>query len=114
MSKKKVNNTKKIILFISAILFLIATTITFILYQRFLSPNVTANQDYLYIPTGSSFEELMENLGENEIVKDTSKFRWAAERKGYPLRVKAGKYKLIEGMNNRTLVNLLSAGLQEP
>src|SRR5690606_511442 len=71
-------------------------------------------QTYLYIPTGSSFENLMKNLGENKILLDTAKFRWAAEMKDYPTRVRAGKYKMIEGTNNRTLLNMLAAGLQEP
>lgn len=105
---------KKILLAVGVLVFIIGAAIAFTVYQRFLAPNVTANQPYLYISTGSDFEDLMKNMGENEILEDTAAFRWAAEKKDYPLRVKAGKYKLTEGMNNRTLLNQLSAGLQEP
>lgn len=114
MQKKKANNIKKIIFAIAIILILTVSSIAFIVYQRFLAPNVTSEQSYLYIPTGSDFEDLMQNLGENKILKDTSRFRWAAEMKDYPTRVRAGKYKLVEGTNNRTLLNILAAGLQEP
>jgi len=105
---------KKILLAAGALILIIGAVIAFTVYQRFLAPNVTAKQSYLYIPTDSGFEDLMKNLSDNEIVKDTATFRWAAIKQDYPLRVKAGKYKLTEGMNNRTLINLLSAGLQEP
>jgi len=114
MQKKKSNKIKTIVAVIVSIIVLVAGTITYVVYHRFLAPNVTDKQDYLYIPTDSGFEDLMKNLGENEILKDTSTFRWAAEKKDYPLRVKAGKYRLKEGMNNRILVNLLMGGLQEP
>src|SRR5690606_24366038 len=54
------------------------------------------------------------NLEKNNILNDTASFRWVADIKDYPLKVKAGRYRLEEGMNNRTFVNLLMAGLQEP
>lgn len=111
---KKPTKTTKIIFAIAAVVLIIGLSIAFIIYKRALAPNVTDNQEYLYIPTNSTFDDLMKNLGENEILKDTASFRWVADKKQYPLRVKAGKYKMEEGMNNRTLVNLLMAGLQEP
>lgn len=112
--REKSISVKKILVAVGVLIFVIVAAIAFTVYQRFLAPNVTANQPYLYIPTGSGFEDLMKNLGDNEILEDTASFRWAAEQKDYPPRVKAGKYKLTDGMNNRTLLNQLSAGLQEP
>src|SRR5690606_36896279 len=103
-------SVKKILLAIGALSLIVGATVAFVVYQRFLAPNVTANQPYLYIPTDSGFEDLMKNLGDNEIVEDTATFRWVAIKQDYPLRVKAGKYKLTEGMNNRTLINELGAG----
>ena len=113
MQEKKISRNK-IILIIGLIVFIIALAIGFVLYKRILAPNVTDKQEYLYIPTGSGFDDLMDNLSRNEIVIDTGSFRWVAEKKDYHTRVKAGKYKMTEGMNNRALVNLLAAGLQEP
>lgn len=113
----KTKSQKKLLPIIFVILFvlgLIGGYYGYMLYQRLMGPNVTDTQQYLYIPTGSNFEDLMKNVADNEIIKDTAGFRWVAEQKEYPSRVKAGKYKLEEGMNNRTLLNLLGAGLQEP
>ncbi|WP_118194850.1 endolytic transglycosylase MltG [Albibacterium indicum] len=117
MQTEKKNSRKKSLPFILIILFIIgllAGYFGYILYQRLMGPNVTSEQEYLYIPTGSGFEDLMQNIAENKIVKDTAGFRWVAEQKEYPSHVKPGKYKLEEGMNNRTLLNMLGAGLQEP
>ncbi|MGC8802497.1 MAG: endolytic transglycosylase MltG, partial [Bacteroidales bacterium] len=47
-------------------------------------------------------------------VKNIKTFRWLAQRKEYPLHVKAGRYKLVQGMNNYQLINMLRAGHQEP
>lgn len=113
MQKKKPNNVKKVILVIALLIIVSGASIALIVYQRFLAPNVTAEQNYLFIPTGSNFEELMQNLGENKILEDTTSFRWAAKKKDFT-NVRAGKYKLIAGMNNRSLLNMLKAGLQEP
>jgi UPF0755 protein len=107
-------SVKKILLAVGALILIIAGIVAYTVYQRFLSPNVTANEPYLYISTGSDFEALMKDLSDKEILEDTASFRWVAQKKDYPLRVRAGKYKLTEGMNNRTLLNQLSAGLQEP
>lgn len=83
-------------------------------YKNHLASNVTDQTAYLYIPTGSTFEDLMKNLEENAVLKDTSSFRWVAEKKEYPQNIKAGRYALKEGMNNTDLVKMLGAGLQEP
>lgn len=83
-------------------------------YSNYFSPNVTDKEEYLYIPTGSTFEELMQNLQEKDILFDTSSFRWVANKRDYPNNVKAGKYALNPGMNNGDLIKKLRAGLQEP
>ena len=115
MAEKK--SRKKIVSIVLVVVFILGVIggyIGYTLYQRFMGANVTSEREYLYIPTGSDFDDLMQNLVDNNIVEDTASFHWVARQKEYPSRVKAGKYKLEEGMNNRTLLNLLGAGLQEP
>ena len=41
-------------------------------------------------------------------------FEWVAYRKHYKDKVRPGRYKIITGMSNNELVNLLRAGKQEP
>jgi UPF0755 protein len=83
-------------------------------YMTYFSPNVTAKQEYLYISTGSDFDAVYTTIKEGEMVKDTSSFLSAAVNMDYPQKVKAGKYRMTEGMNNRSLINMLKAGNQEP
>ncbi|WP_262249450.1 endolytic transglycosylase MltG [Parapedobacter soli] len=83
-------------------------------YLSFFAPNVTADAEYLYIYSHWDFEDVMTSIGELHAVEDTATFRWAAVKMEYPGRVKPGKYKLEPGMNNRTLINRLGGGFQEP
>ena len=84
------------------------------IYNNYFSPNVSDKEEYLYVPTGSTFEELMSSIKEREILFDTSSFRWVANKYDYPNNLKAGKYTLETGMNNKELVKKLRLGLQEP
>lgn len=70
--------------------------------------------DYLYIPTGSDFDDVIEILNTNGWLKDTESFRIIAEKKKYTLRVLPGKYLIKNNMSNNELVNLLRSGRQEP
>src|SRR5690606_25071754 len=83
-------------------------------YRYYFSPNVSDKEEYLYIPTGATFEELMQILHEKDILLDTGSFRWVANKSEYHSNLKAGKYALKPGMNNSDLVRILRAGLQEP
>jgi UPF0755 protein len=86
-------------------------------YTKIYKPNVELfgkNQAYLYIKTGSRFEDVLANLVDNNIIKNASSFQWVAERKGYKNKIKPGKYKIKKNMSNNELVNLLRSGAQEP
>ncbi|MFM1879584.1 MAG: endolytic transglycosylase MltG [Bacteroidota bacterium] len=66
------------------------------------------NEVVLYIPTGSSFSQLQEQL--RPLVKDLEAFTFVAKLKDYPARIKPGKYILINGMSCNELVNTLRSG----
>lgn len=83
-------------------------------YLRLFGPNVTGKQEYLYIHTGAKFDDVYKTIREQGIVKDTTTFMWAAHNMKYIKRVKPGKYRLTAGMSNRTLINMLKSGTQEP
>lgn len=82
-------------------------------YLRFFGPNVTGNKEYLYIHTGATFNDVYKTIQDENIVKDTTTFRWASYNMKYVNRVKPGKYRLHEGMSNRKLINMLASGTQE-
>ncbi|RZA00552.1 MAG: endolytic transglycosylase MltG [Sphingobacteriaceae bacterium] len=83
-------------------------------YLKFFGPNVTDNQEYLYIKTGSDFDDVYQTIREQHILKDSTTFLWSAQNMDYPGKVKSGKYKLEKGMSNRALINRLKSGTQEP
>jgi UPF0755 protein len=41
-------------------------------------------------------------------------FKWTSSRMGYPHSIKAGRYKITNGMTNREMIAMLRAGLQTP
>ena len=81
---------------------------------RFIGGNVTDKAAYLYIPTGSSYTDLLDIIKEQELLKDTASFTWAAEKMNFGKKIKPGKYRLSAGMSNRRLINMLKSGNQEP
>ena len=113
-------NRKKItivLLVFFLLLLLMAGVFGIILYGYFFKPNVTLNNqkyDYLYIPTGSRFEDVFNILKKNKFLTTGSTFEWVSKRKNYPEKVRPGKYRIRDGMSNNELVNLLRSGRQEP
>ena len=68
---------------------------------------------FLYIPTGSAFDDVCSRLAEAGL-HDTESFRWVANRMNYPAKLKSGRYRLTDGMNNIELVRMFRAGRQIP
>ncbi|HEY1009428.1 endolytic transglycosylase MltG [Daejeonella sp. JGW-45] len=117
MATSKTNKLsfKSKIFIVLGILFLIMLAGTaFNYYMKYFGPNVTDNTNYLYIRTGSDFDDVYESIRKDEVVKDSISFRNAADNMDYPGKVKPGKYRLTKGMSNRSFINMLKAGNQEP
>lgn len=113
-NKKKLSLKAKIIVsFILLVVVLLSITgINY--YLRYFGESVTDNEEYLYIRTGSTFEDVYKTIRDKEVVKDSVVFQWAALNMNYPAAVKPGRYKLKPGMSNRHFINMLKAGNQEP
>lgn len=85
-------------------------------YNWIFSNNVAiSNQEkqYLYIPTNSSFDDLINILDKNEFLKNIKSFQWVATIKKFD-HIKPGCYYIKEGMSNNTLINILRSGRQTP
>ncbi len=83
-------------------------------YNTLFKSNVTNTEDeYLYIPTNSTFEDVMNIVKSENIIADTETFAWVAKRMKYK-NIKPGKYKISKGMSNVELVRMLRAGKQDP
>ncbi len=114
---KKSSLAKKIILIVLVGGLLFGGYKVYELYAGVKKPNVNLNGQqftYIYIPTGSNFRNVLQLLYSNNIIINHSTFEWVAEKKNYPGNIKAGKFKITEGMSNNALINLLRSGRQEP
>lgn len=118
MTQKKGIRNRSIVMLLFVAAILTGSIVAYQYYQKIYSPNVTMPgekpESYLYIPTNSDFNDVVQKLEERELVKDIESFRWVAEKKNYVHAIQPGRYKIEKGMSNNKLVNLLRSGHQEP
>ncbi len=111
------HNLVKKILYGILIVFIIAGIKGIDIYRKAFSPNVfTRNKkvQYLFIPTGSGYDDILKLLYTEKLIKNKSTFEWAAERMNYKKHIQPGKYKLKNRMTNHKLILMLRSGQQEP
>jgi UPF0755 protein len=69
---------------------------------------------FLYIPTGSTFQQVQDSLQKHDFLKNSSSFYFWQNVKSYQDHVKSGRYELRKGMTNKQLVTILRSGRQTP
>ena len=107
----------KLIRIASISILIIGSVSGLIFYKLCYAPNVNLNgkdADYLYIKTGSGYDDVLLLFKANQILINQGTFDFLAKRKNYPNKVAPGRYKLFKGMSNMALVDLLRSGKQEP
>jgi UPF0755 protein len=108
------NKVTKTLMLIAVFLLVAAAVIACLFYRAAFSNNVSPQSPtYIYIPTGAVYEDVLEILDENKVLKNKQSFQWVAKLKKYPKRVRSGRYRIYEGMSNNELVNRLRSGNQE-
>lgn len=82
----------------------------FMVYGTFFTPNTSFNNEeaFVYVPTSGTSQTILEQLA--PLLEDMDSFKSAAERKGYLTNIKAGKFRIAQGMNNNEIVNALRSG----
>ena len=93
-----------------AIIVLIIAIIGYSFYSKIYKPNVSVTTSIL-IPTGTDFVSLTKIIEPH--LKNLDNFIWVAKKKNYNNKIRAGKFKITEGMNNESLVDHLRGGKQE-
>jgi UPF0755 protein len=114
---KKKSRWGRVILWILLIAILFAGAAGYYLYKVIYTPNTwTPNEEpvSIYIPTGSTFNDLKKILYKNGLVIHRNNFEWLAQKKQLDNLVKPGRYIIKNGMTNLDLVNLLRSGHQTP
>ena len=105
----------RLIVLIFIIVFMLACVFGIRFYNKVYKTNVNyESESYLYIPTGSDFDDVINILNETKLLDDLDSFKWLALKKNYQNHIYAGRYKLDSNMNNNDLINRLRSGHQEP
>ncbi len=100
----------KKILLVLIVLFLIGGFIAYHFYSKIYTKNVLETA-YLHIPGNADFNKVSELI--QPYLKNRNDFVWVAEKKNYPNKIRAGKYKITQGMNNDELIDHLRGGKPE-
>ncbi len=106
---------RKIIFRLLVLVFLI--TGSAVVYFTLFKSNVYLDgkkYKFIYIPTKATYEDLREILEEENIILNKKSFEWMANAMDLEENFKPGKYRVIAGMSNRQLINLVKSGKQEP
>lgn len=84
-----------------------------LLWMIVLSDNVKSDEPTrIFIPTGSSFSDMVDTLMRNEILRSRRSFLITSWLKSSCNMVKPGSYVIPASMSNNNLVNLLRSGRQ--
>ena len=105
------------ILFAIALIFVIAGIKIASVYKQIYGPNVETPEKkefFLYIPTGSEYEDVVALLEKENMIKNRTTFDWAADKKKYSENIHPGRYRIRNNISNNELLNMLRGGLQEP
>jgi UPF0755 protein len=97
-------------------LILIAAIALAAAYTLFFSPNIKLDEKskLIYIHTGWNYDQVANMLVEKHIISHKLGFTLFSKYKKYDESVIPGRYRVLNGMNNAELVNMLVRGRQEP
>ncbi|MCH8332148.1 MAG: endolytic transglycosylase MltG, partial [Bacteroidetes bacterium] len=117
--RKKYKRYKRLKWITLVLVFLLsyAGYVIFDFYGMIYNPNVNnavVSGDYIFIPTGADFDDVVQGLVTNNIIMNRTSFEWVAKRMNYPNHIHPGRYKINPSMNNRELIELLRKGEQVP
>lgn len=107
---------KKQILYLLSGLGVLILIIIMMIYKNLYGANIkTENgKQVIYIPTGSSYEQVLDTLRSNLKIKNFEVFNWLANKKGYPVMIKSGRYIIDNELTYNRLINILRSGRQAP
>ena len=104
-------NIRRVIFYIILIL---GFVFAFCIWKVFGPAINNPDNKFLYIRTGSNYQQVKDSLIKNELLGGSFWFDKIAKYADYPHRVKAGKYKIRDGMSLYHLIKMLRSGKQVP
>lgn len=104
------------ILYLIGGLILTAVIIVSIIFKTLygLKIHTGNNKIVLYIPTGSTYNQVLDSLKSNVSITDPKLFEWIAQKKNYPSHIKPGRYDFDKDLSYMNFINILRSGRQTP
>jgi UPF0755 protein len=98
------------------IMLLIIAGISIFGFYVLFGPNTGAftQDEYLYIRTGTTYDQVIETLEESHIVSDMNGFKLVAKALKLQDNIHPGRYRIKKRMSNFNIVRMLRSGSQEP
>lgn len=114
MTNEKKTSKSKIILALVLAVLVVGGYFGFNFYKVYFAPNATGKEKYLYVRTGATLDDVFEELRRKDILTEIGTFSQAAAKMELARALKPGRYQLTKGMNNRSIINMLKSGNQDP
>jgi len=85
-------------------------------YQKIYADNVktSSGKIEMFIPTGSSYNDLIAIMAKQQVLKDSASFTWVANKMNLKNHIYPGRYVIDNNLSNRKLIEKLRGGLQTP
>ena len=108
-------NNKRLKYIIPFLAIFIMICLIFVYNQFFgLRVNPDGEKSTIYIPENASFDQAMDSVRANLIIKNQKVFEWVAKKKKYPVLVKPGRYIIDKSLSYNEIINILRGGRQTP
>lgn len=114
MTNEKKTSKGKIILALVLAVLVVGGYFGFQFYKVYFAPNTTGKEKYIYVRTGYKLDDLLQELRLKDVLTNIGTFKEASGKMGLYSALKPGRYKLQKGMNNRSIINMLKSGNQDP
>lgn len=96
-------------------LFILIIVISIFTAWNFFGPVVKSPAaKYLFIKTGSNYEDVLHELKNHQILSRTFFFNLLSKQLKYPANIKPGRYEIKDGSSVLSLIRMLKAGNQSP
>jgi len=108
---------KKIIWAVLIVLVIGGGIFAYTAYRQIFGPGIDLHGEakwVLYLDNDATYDDFIDSLQSHDVLKYESTFIRLAEYKGLDENIKPGRYEIIDGMSNNTLVNMVRSGNQSP